>query len=318
MLLALYQSVEAQQTKKLARILVVSSYAKSADQTRIDALRRGLRDVGYREGVNLVIEYRWYGDVRRTDRQSKIASDLSGVDADVIVVSGGSVFTGSIKKVITTIPIVMTTGSDPVETGLIASLARPGGNVTGLTSVTLDLSGKRLELLKEGIPKLSRVAVLYDGANSSKVLELKEAQSAAGGLRIEIQPLDVRSPADFESAFRAAANARAQAVITLQNPLTVIHLKKIADLATKGRFPMMVAEEGLLDIGGVMSYGPDYTDLYRRAATYVDKILKGAKPADLPVEQPTKFELVINLKTAKEIGLTIPPNLLARADRVVR
>jgi putative tryptophan/tyrosine transport system substrate-binding protein len=173
-------------------------------------------------------------------------------------------------------------------------------------------------LLKEGFPKVSRVAVLYDGGNPSKVLELKETQTAARGLRIEIQPLDVRSPTDFESAFKAAAKARAQALITLQNPLTVTHLKKIAELALKERLPMMVAERGLLDIGGVMSYGPNYADLYRRAATYVDKILKGTKPADLPVEQPMKFEFVINLNAAKQIDLTIPPNVLARADKVIK
>jgi putative ABC transport system substrate-binding protein len=318
LLLAFIRPAEAQQAKKVSRILIISSFAKSADQGRLDAFRQGLRDLGYTEGTNVAFEYRWYGGLSRQDRESKLAADSGGVDADVIVVSGGSVFTGSVKKVIVTIPIVMTTGSDPVETGLIASLARPGGNLTGLTSVTLDLSGKRLELLKESVPQLSRVAVLYDGSNPSKLLELKETQGAARDLRIEIQPLDVRSPTDFESAFKAASKAQSQALITLQNPLTVIQLKKIAELALKERLPMMVAERGLLDIGGVMSYGPEYNALYRRAAAYVDKILKGVKPADLPVEQPTKFELVINLKTAKQIGLTIPPTVLARADRVIK
>jgi putative tryptophan/tyrosine transport system substrate-binding protein len=311
-------SPTAAQQKKAARILLLSSYVKSADQERIEAFRQGLRDLGYTEEANAVIEYHWYGALNSQDRQSKIAADLRGFDADVILVSGGSVFTGQIKKMITTIPIVMTAGSDPVETGLISSLARPGGNVTGLTSFTLDLAGKRLELLKESVRDLSRAAIVYDGGNPSKVLELKETETAARGLRIGIQPLDVRSPVDFESAFKTAAKARSQALITLQNPLTVIHLKKIADLATKRRLPMMVAEKGLLEAGGVMSYGPDYIDLYRRAATYVDKILKGTKPADLPVEQPMKFEFIINLKAAKQIGLMIPPNVLARADKVIK
>jgi putative tryptophan/tyrosine transport system substrate-binding protein len=319
MLFGLCFPAAAQQSRKVNRIVVVSSYAGSADdQERMDAFRKGLRDLGYTEGTNVVIEYRRYGGLNRKDREAKIATELPSLKADVIVVSGGSNFTRDIKQSNARLPIVMTTGSDPVAGGLISSLAQPGGNLTGLTSMTLDLSGKRLELLKEGVPNLSRVAVLYDGGNPAKVNELREMQATARDLRIEIQPLDVRSPTDFESAFKAAAKAQAQALITLQNPLTVTHLEKIADLAIKGRLPMMVAERGLLDVGGVMSYGPEYNDLYRRAAAYVDKILKGTKPADLPVEQPMKFEFVINLKTAKQIGLTIPPNVLARADRVIR
>src|ERR1044071_4530241 len=318
MLLALFSSGEAQQPRKIPRILLVSSYPKSADQDRVNAGRQGLRNLGYVEGTNVATEFRWYGNLTRQDRRSKLISDLRDVDVDLVVVSGGSTFTADIKKAVVNFPIIMTTGSDPVESGLISSLARPGGNLTGLTSVTSDLSGKRLELLKESVPKLSRVAILYDGGNSAKVLELKETQGAARDLRLDILSLDVRTPSDFDQVFKTAAQEKAQALITLQNPLTVMHLKRISGLALNGRLPMMVAERGLLDLGGVMSYGPDYSDLYRRAALYVDKILKGAKPTDLPVEQPTKFELIINLKTAKQIGLTIPPNVLARADRVIK
>jgi putative tryptophan/tyrosine transport system substrate-binding protein len=318
MLFALCASASAQQSSKIKQIVIVSSYSGSADQDRINAFRKGLRELGYTEGTNVVIEYRRYGGLNRKDREAKIAADLPSLRADVIVVSGGSNFTREVKQANATIPIVMTTGSDPISGGLISSLARPGGNLTGLTSMTLDLSGKRLELLKEGVPNLSRVAVLYDGSNPAKVIEFKEMQATARDLRIEIQSLDVRTSDDFENAFKAAARARSHALMTLQNPLTVTHLEQIADLALKGRLPMMVAERGLVEVGGMMSYGPEYSDLYRRAATYVDKILKGAKPVDLPVEQPTKFELVINLKTAKQIGLTIPPNVLARADKVIK
>ena len=265
-----------------------------------------------------MIEYRSYGGLSRTDRKARVAAELPKVEGDVIVVSGGSIFTRDIKQSNTKVPIVMTTGSDPVAARLISGLPQPGGNLTGLTSMTLDLSGKRLELLKESIPKMRRVAVLYDGGNPAKVIEFKEMQAVARRLRVDIQSLDVRSREEFENAFKAAARARSNALIALQNPLTVIHLKEIAELAIKGRLAMMVAEKGLLDVGGLMSYGPDYNDLYRRAATYVDKIFKGAKPADLPVEQPRKFELVINLEVAKQIGLIIPPDVLARADKVIK
>ena len=318
MLLAFSSSGEAQQPRKIPRILLVSSYPKSVDQDRINAFRQGLHSLGYVEGSNVATEYRWYGHLTRHDRKSTVINDLRGVDVDLVIVSGGLTFTADIKEAVVKIPIIMTTGSDPVESGLISSLARPGGNLTGLTSVTSDLSGKRLELVKESVPKLSRVAILYDGGNSAKVLELKETQGAARDLQLDILSLDVRKPADFDRAFQTAAQEKARALITLQNPLTVMHLKRISELALNGRLPMMVAERGLLEQGGLMSYGPDYSDLYRRAATYVDKILKGANPGHLPVEQPTKFELVINLKTAKQIGLTIPPNVLARADKVVR
>jgi len=314
-LIGLCVSARAQQPPK---IVIVSSYSGFADKERVDAFRTGLRDLGYTEGTSVVIEYRPYGQLSRTERKNKVISDLAKLNADVIVVSGGSNFARDVKQANATIPIVMTTGSDPVSGSLISGLARPGGNVTGLTSVTLDLSGKRVELLKETVPKLSEMAILYDGSNPAKVIESNEMQSTARQLQIETQSLDVRTPNDFENAFKAAAKKHSQALLTLQNPLTVIHLKKIADLALKGRLPMMVAERGLLELGGLMSYGPDYSDLYRRAAVYVDKILKGAKPADLPVEQPLKFELVFNLKIAKQIGITIQPNVLARADRGIR
>jgi putative tryptophan/tyrosine transport system substrate-binding protein len=240
------------------------------------------------------------------------------LNVDVIVSAGGNAVAGITKQATNTIPIVVTNVADPVGSGFIASLAGPGANITGLTGVTFDLAGKRLELVREAFPKVSRVAVLLDPQDASKIVELKEAQAAAKVLGVKLQAIEVRSPSDFDGAFKDATRERAGVLLVLGSAVTNTGRKPIAELATKNRLPTMWAESGLMDAGGLMSYGPSYADLFRRAATYVDRILKGAKPADLPVEQPTKFEFVINLKAAKQIGLTIPPNLLARADRVIR
>ncbi len=217
-----------------------------------------------------------------------------------------------------TIPIVMTNVADPVVTGLVASLARPGGNITGLTSVTYDLSGKRLELIKDTLPKLSRIAVLYDPSDRAKVVEIKEMQAAAGSLSVRLQSLEVRRAEDFEGAFKAGSRARAEALIVLPTTRTNTDREPIIQLAENNRLPAIYPDQEFVDAGGLMSYGPIYADLWRRAATYVDKILKDAKPGELPVEQPTKFRLVINLKAAKQIGVTIPSSVLARADKVIR
>ena len=239
---------------------------------------------------------------------------------DIIVVAGGDAWIRAAKNATKTIPIVMVgAGSDPVEAGLVESLARPGGNVTGITNLTRELGGKRLELLKEAVPKLARVAVLYDPANPASVLEVKEVLPvAARALKLTIQPWEVRAADDFEKVFAALNKQRPDGLYVLGGPLMVANQKRIVGFALKSRLPSMYSSREFVDAGGLMSYGADLADSYRRVAYYVDKILKGAKPADLPVEQPTKFELVINLKTAKQIGLTIPPNVLARADKVIR
>lgn len=313
MLFALSFSAEAQQPGKIRRIGFLGT--GSAGGIYFEAFRQGLRELGYIEGQNIAIEYRYAEG--KLERLSDLAAELVRLKMDVIVTAG----TGGalpVKKATNTIPIVFTIVSDPIGAGLVASLARPGGNLTGLSSFSQDLSGKRLELLKEAIPNPSRVAVLYDPNDPSKVAEFKEIEVAARSLGVQLQALEVRGPGEFESAFKAATRVKAAALLVLPTTVTVTHRKPIAELATKSRLPTMWAESGLMDAGGLMSYGPSYADLYRRAATYVDKILKGAKPADLPVEQPMKFEFVINLKTAKQIGLTIPPNVLARADRVIK
>jgi putative ABC transport system substrate-binding protein len=282
----------------------------------LETFRQGLRELGYVEGQNIAIEYR---DAQsREDRYFDLAAELVRLNVDLIVVGGGAGTVRPVKKATSSIPIVMTNVSDPIGAGFIKSFAQPGGNVTGLSSVSHDLSGKRLELLKESFPKVSRFGVLYDITNQTKRNEFKDTADVAQSLRVAIQSLEVQSLNDFEASLKAAAQKRSGAVLVLPNGLTNTNRKRIADLAAKSRLPSMWAESQLLDGGGLMSYGPDYADLWHRSATYVHKILKGAKPAELPVERPMKFELVINLKTAKEIGATISPNVLARADRVIR
>jgi putative tryptophan/tyrosine transport system substrate-binding protein len=311
MLFSLCSSADAQQPTKIPRI----GYLTGGDSSPNEAFMQGLRDLGYFEGKNIVIEVRNADGTM--DRLPDLAAELVRLKVDVIVAVGGQT-TLPAKYATSTIPIVFTLVSDPVGAGLVTSLARPGGNLTGLSSVSTDLSGKRLELLKETIPKVSRVAVLYDPTDRSKIAEVKEIKNDARSLGVQLQALEVQRLDDFENAFKTASRAKAGAILVLPTSVLNTNRKRIADLATKNRLPTMLATSQHMDAGALMSYGPDYADLYRRAAVYVDKILKGAKPADLPVEQPKKFEFIINLKAAKQIGLTIPPNVLARADKVIR
>jgi putative ABC transport system substrate-binding protein len=306
---------QAQQPKKVPRIGFLGGASASFYAARTNAFRQGLNELGYTEGKNIDIEYRYAEG--KFDRLPDLAAELVGLKLDVIVAAPTPSVLAA-KKASATTPIVFASVVDPVASGLVASLARPGGNITGLTILGPELSGKRLELLKEVLPKVTRVAALWNSANPAQELIWKEMQAAAQELRLQLQSLEVRSANDFDIAFKAALRERAQALIPSGEPLINTQLKRIVEFAAKNRLPAMYAGPEVVDAGGLMSYAPNYTDQYRRAAVYVDKILKGAKPADLPVEQPTKFEFVINLKTAKQIGLTIPPNVLARADRVIK
>jgi len=313
MLLALSFPVEAQQPKKISRIGYLSGIGSEAPT--VEAFRRGLRDLGYIEGKNILFEYRDTGVTQ--DRIPGLVAELVQLKVDVLVVSTGPTIRAA-KQATQTIPIVMVTTEDPVATGLIDTLARPGGNVTGLTLLTRDLSGKRLELLKEVIPTISRVGYLLPDSPDVRI-RFKEYEAAGRNLKITLQSLEVQGPnPDFEGAFQAAAKARVSALITARNALLIVNRKQIADLAIKNRLPSMSERSDMVEAGGLVSYATNEAENYRRVAYYVDKILKGAKPADLPVEQPTKFEFVINLKTAKQIGLTIPPNVLGRADKVIK
>jgi putative ABC transport system substrate-binding protein len=283
---------------------------------RIEAFRQGLRELGYVEGKNIVIE--WRSAEGKFDRLPVLAAELVRQKVDIIV-SAGPAPTRAAKEATTTIPIVFAQEGDPVASGLVASLARPGGNITGLSGLSTELSGKRLELLKEIIPTLSRVAVFRTSTQPGNAPLLKEIKIAAEALKVNLQYLDVLDPKDIETAFRVAVKGRAEAVLMMvAGAVAGGHRTEILELAVKSRLPVIYATPGSVDAGGLMSYGVNFNDLDRRVATYVDKILKGAKPADLPVEQPKKFEFIINLKAAKQIGLTIPPNVLARADRVIK
>jgi putative tryptophan/tyrosine transport system substrate-binding protein len=316
-LLAVGVIAEAQQPKKVARIGYISSGDPASESNRIEAIRVALRDLGYIEGQNIAIEYR-YAEGKQ-DRFPELAAELVLLKVDIIVV-GGDALARAAKNATKTIPIVMMgSGSDPVEIGLIESLARPGGNVTGLTSLTRELGGKRLELLKEAVPKLARVAVLYDPAIPGNVREVKEDLPAvARALGLTIQPWEVRDADGFEKVFTGLSKERPDGLYVTSNPLTRGNMKRVGDFAIKSRIPSVHGGRESVDAGGLMYYGADTAESYRRVAYYVDRILKGAKPADLPVEQPTKFELVINLKTAKQIGLTIPPEVRARANRLIK
>jgi putative ABC transport system substrate-binding protein len=314
MLVAVCDFGWAQQPKKIHRIGFLTN-SPSVFPGRIEAFRQGLRELGYVEGKSIVIEWRYAEG--KLDRLPPLAAELVDLKLDVIV-SGGPTPTIFLKEATTTIPIVMGFHTDPVGTGLVASLARPGGNITGLSVLSPELGGKRLELLKEIIPKLSRVAVLGSSTLPGNAETLRETELAAEGLAVKLQYFDLLSSKDMETAFRRAVDERADAVLALGNPVLNAHRTQVAGLALKRRLPTMYYAAEFVEAGGLMFYGVDFADLYRRAAGYVDKILKGVKPADLSVEQPTKFELVINLKTAKQIGLTIPPNVLARADRIIR
>jgi putative ABC transport system substrate-binding protein len=277
-----------------------------------DPFVQALRELGYVGGQNIVIEYRY--SQGNEDRLRDLAAELVRKKVDVILATSTSAVQAA-KKTTSTIPIVMTFVGDPVGSGLVASLARPGGNITGLTILSPELSGKRLELLKEVLPRVSLIAVLW---NPTDKLPLKETEVAARALGVELQPLGVRDTKDFDEAFSAITSKRAGGLLVLRHPVISIHQTRIIEFAAKSRLPAMYSRTGSAEAGGLMFYGPSDTDSWRRTAVYVDKILKGANPGDLPVEQPTKFELVINLNTAKQIGLTIPPNVLARADRVIR
>jgi putative ABC transport system substrate-binding protein len=306
---------EAQQTKKVPRVGFLAAASASAVSTRAEALQQGLRELGYVEGKNIVIEYRWADG--KIERLPDLAAELVRINVDIIV-TGGPQATRPAKKATGTVPIVMAFDSDPVGNGFVASLAQPGGNVTGLSALSPEISGKQLELLKEILPKLSRVAVLGNSAEPANAQALTETKAAAGVFGVDLQYLDLLSPKDVETAFRAAAKGRAEAALVLTSPITFSQRAQVVDLAAKSRLPAIYWSPEFVEHGGLMTYSVSFTDLFRRAATYVDKILKGAKPAEIPVEQPTKFELLINLKTAKQIGLTIPPNVLARADKVIK
>ena len=315
LILASVPLANAQQPKKVPRIGFLSSVFPAALSARMEAFRQGLRELGYVEGKNIVIEYRYAEG--KLDGLSEFAAELSRLKVDVIV-AGGPAVTRRAKEATSTIPIVMAFDNDPVGNGFVASLARPGGNITGLATLYPEISGKQLELLKEITPRLSRVAVLGDSTLPGNAQALRETELAASAFGVKHLYLDVLSPKDIETVFREASKGRADAVLVLSSSFLLSHRKQVADLAVKSRLPAIYPQSEYVEDGGLMSYGVSYADLYRRAATYVDKILKGAKPTDLPVEQPTKFELVLNLKTAKQIGLTIPPNVLARADKVIR
>ena len=309
-----FNLAEAQQPKKVPRIGFLSATSPSAIAARVEGFRRGLRELGYIEG-NIVIEWRYAEG--KLDRLSELAAELVGLKVDVIV-SAGPPPTRAAKEATATIPIVMAMDTDPVGMGFVTSLARPGGNITGLSTLLPEIGGKRLELLKEIIPKLSRVAVLGTSTSPTYAPSMREIELAAKPLKVQVQHLDVLDSKDIETAFRAANKGRAQAFLMLGTPILDFARPHVADLAVKNRLPAIYPQIEYTEAGGLMYYGANTPDLFRRAATYVDKILKGAKPADLPVEQPTKFELVINLRTAKQIGVTIPPNVLVRADRVIR
>jgi ABC-type uncharacterized transport system substrate-binding protein len=317
-LLAFGHLAQAQQLKKIPRIGYLSVVDAARESARSEEIRLALRERGYIEGQNIAIEYRYtQGEV---DRAPELAGELVRLKVDLIVVAGGDPLILAAMNATKTIPIVMVGfASDPVGAGLVGSLARPGANVTGLTNLTVELGGKRLEWLKEAVPKLARVAVLYAPTSPGNVLEVKEVLPApAHALRLTIQPWEVRDAAGFEKVFAALNKERLDGLYVPGGSLLRANGKRIAEFALKSHLPAVYGSRETVEIGGLMSYGPNFADFYRRAATFVDKILKGAKPADLPVEQPTKFEFVINLKTANRIGLTIPPNVLARADKVIK
>jgi putative ABC transport system substrate-binding protein len=313
------QLAEAQQPKKVSRIGYLVATDPATESARFEAIRQALRERGYIEGQNIASEYR-YAE-RKQDRAPELAAELVRLKVDIIVVAGGPTWVQAVKKATRTIPIVMSgRGLDPVEAGLVESLARPGGNVTGLTLLSRELGGKRLELLKEAVPKLARVAVLYDPAGPTSVLDVKEVlPTAARALKLTLQPWGVRDADDFDRVFAALNKQRPDGLyVHPSGPLMFANGIRVADFALKSRLPSMYNNRETVEAGGLMSYDADQADSYRRVAYYVDRILKGAKPADLPVEQPTKFELVINLKTAKQIGLIIPPEVLARANRLIK
>jgi putative tryptophan/tyrosine transport system substrate-binding protein len=315
LLLVLSYPVEAQESKNFPRLGFLSAGAAQDERDRLAVFREGLRELGHVETKNILIEYRFAEG--KLERLPELAAELVRLNVNIIVTAGNEAVQ-SAKNATHTIPIVMAFSGDPVGAGFVASLARPGGNITGLSRINIELTAKRLELLNETVPRATRIAVLFNPEGRVPVLALKEAQAAAQKLGLQIQALEMQAPQDIENAFRSAARERAGAVMTLPGGFTGFYRTRIVNLAAKSRLPAMYNNLRFVEDGGLMSYASDQREEFRRAALYVDKILKGAKPADLPVEQPTKFDLVINLKTAKQIGLSIPPNVLARADRVIK
>jgi putative ABC transport system substrate-binding protein len=308
---------DAQQLKKVFRIGYLAPGDAAGDSIRTEAIRLALRERGYIEGQNIAFEYR-YG-TRKRERYPELAAELVRLKVDIILVTGGYPVMRAAKNATKTIPIVMTgSGIDPVEAGLVESLARPGGNVTGLTNLNTELGGKRLELFKEAVPRLARVALILEPGVRNHVLHLKEVQTAARPLGLTVRSWEVRAADGFEKAFTALNKQRPDGLYVPGGPLIRANEKRIVGFALKSRLPSVYTRREAVDAGGLMSYGADLADIYRRVAYYVDRILKGAKPADLPVEQPTKFEFVINLNTAKQIGVIIPPDVLARATRIIR
>ena len=308
---------QAQQPKKVPRIGYLAGIERATDSPRSDAIRLALRELGYIEGQNIAIEYRYAEG--KLDRLPELAAELVHLKVDIIVVAGGAATVRAAKNATKTIPIVMTGGGlDPVEAGLVESLARPGGNVTGFTDISGHLNGKRLELLKEAVTKVARVAVLYQANNPRNIVELKEVPVAARALGLTVRSWEVRDADDFDRVFAALNKERPDGLHVLGGPLMNANQKRTVGFALKSRLPSMYSNREAIGAGGLMSYSADPADNYRRVAYFVDRILKGAKPADLPVEQPTKFELVFNLKTAKQIGVTIPQSLLYRADKVIK
>jgi putative tryptophan/tyrosine transport system substrate-binding protein len=302
--------VNAQPTANIPRIGIIAP----GKSPQLDALRQGLRDFGYSEGQNLLIDYRYVEG--RHDRIPELVAQLLDLKIDIIVPMGP--LAPVVARIVKTIPVVFGTSSDPVEAGIVASLARPGGNTTGMTFFASVLAGKRVELLKEAVPAISRIGVLANPNHAGESVEFAETQAAANIMTLSVQRHTAQVSDDFAGAFSALIKQRANGLITFPDALMLAHRKEIAEFAAKRRLASLGGWSEFADAGGLMTYGPNLTNSFRRVAFYVDKILKGAKPADLPVEQPTKFELVINLKTAKQIGLTIPPNMLARADRVIK
>jgi len=307
---------DAQQLKKIPRIGYLSSVDAASESARAEAFLQGLRELGYVEGQNITIEYRWADG--SFDRLPDLAADLVRLKVDVIVavVTQASL---AAKNATGTVPIVMVGVSDPVGSGLVASLARPGTNITGTSSMTAEVVGKQLELLKETLPKISRMAALWNPANAVfQAIQRRETEAAARALGVQLQILEARGPDEIDRAFAVMAKERTKALLVLGDPVFTSHRKRIADLAAKQRLPAVSGTREYVEAGGLMAYGPSFPAIYRRAAYYVDRILKGVKPADIPVERPTKFEFIINLKTAKQIGLTIPQSVLYRADRVIK
>jgi putative ABC transport system substrate-binding protein len=311
-LLAAPLAAKGQQVGKVPRIGVLAPGSPPLEQ--FDAFRPGLRDLGYTEGQTIILDPRW--DEGSTARHASLVADLVRLRVDIIV-AGTTPTAVAAQKATRTIPIVMAAIADPVGAGLIASLARPGGNITGMSLISAELSGKRIGLLKEAIPSVSRVAVLWNPMNPNTVGLLHDTTRAAQSLGIQVQVLEGRNGAEIDAAFESAVKGGAQALVTVQDVLFTLQRARIAEIARKSKIPTMSGESGFAAAGGLLNYGPNIADSWRRSAVYVDRILKGAEPGDLPIEQPTKFELVINLKTAKALGLTIPPSLLQRADQVI-